>query len=270
MKRLMSVTALLLGLSVVPPSAWAEGAGKVKLERVPHGGIQPQVAVDAKGTIHLIYFKGTPAAGDVFYVRSAKAAGKFSKPIRVNSQRGSAIATGNIRGAHLALGRKGRVHVAWNGSGKAEPKAPGKANPMLYARLNDSGTAFEPQRNLMGFAGVLDGGGSVAADGAGNVYVTWHSPPRDARGEGTRRVWVAHSSDDGKTFAAAKRRSRKRPAPAAAAGCAPSPTPGATCTRCTAPPSWASTATTGCSPPPTRAKPSRARTSASGTRAPAP
>jgi hypothetical protein len=36
--------------------------------------------------------------------------------LRVNSQQGSAIAAGAIRGAHLAVGRNGRVHVAWNGS----------------------------------------------------------------------------------------------------------------------------------------------------------
>jgi DNA-binding beta-propeller fold protein YncE len=42
---------------------------------------------------------------------------------------------------------------------------------MLYARLDDAGTAFEPQRNLIQVAAGLDGGGSVAADQAGNVYV---------------------------------------------------------------------------------------------------
>ena len=42
---------------------------------------------------------------------------------------------------------------------------------MLYTRLNDQGTAFEPQRNLMLRTFGLDGGGTVAADAAGNVYV---------------------------------------------------------------------------------------------------
>jgi hypothetical protein len=204
MKRATILITLLLGLNPAARPARAEGAPKVALRRVPHGGIQPQVAVDAKGTVHLIYFKGRPEAGDVFYVRSAGTADKFTTPLRVNSQPGSAIAVGNIRGAHLALGKDRRVHVAWNGSGKAEPKAPGKNTPMLYTRLNDSGTTFEPQRNLLAFAGVLDGGGSVAADGAGDVYVTWHAAPAGVRGESERRVWLVHSGDDGKTFAAAR------------------------------------------------------------------
>src|SRR5438067_203097 len=84
----------------------------VTLMRVPDGGIQPQVAVDAKGAIHMIYYSGDGLGGDVFYVRSRDGV-SFSKPMRINTQPGSAIAAGNIRGAHLAVGHNGRVHVAW-------------------------------------------------------------------------------------------------------------------------------------------------------------
>jgi hypothetical protein len=191
-------------------------AARVTALRVPGKGIQPQVEVDGKGTVHLIYYGGDSSAGDIFYVRSENGGEKFSDPIRVNSVPGSAIAIGNIRGAHLALGKNGRAHVAWNGSGKAEPKGPGGSTPMLYARLNDVGTAFEPQRNVMQSAGVLDGGGSVAADGAGNVYVAWHSPAPGAKGEDNRCVWVARSTDEGKTFAAEQRANAD---PTGACGC---------------------------------------------------
>jgi len=71
---------------------------------------------------------------------------------------------------------------------------------MLYTRLNDPGTAFEPQRNVMQFAVGLDGGASVAADNFSNVYVVWHANPEN-NGEAHRRVWMARSGDDGKTFA---------------------------------------------------------------------
>jgi hypothetical protein len=174
------------------------------LLRVPNKGIQPQTVVDGKGVVHMIYFAGEPGHGDIYYVRSDEGE-HFSKPLRVNSHAGSAIAVGNIRGAQLALGKGGRVHVAWMGSDRAEPRGPAKASPMLYTRLNDAGTAFEPQRNIIQKAYGLDGGGSVAADESGNVYVTWHAPEPKTRGEDNRCVWVAHSSDDGKTFAAEKR-----------------------------------------------------------------
>jgi hypothetical protein len=164
--------------------------------------------VDAKGTIHLLYFAGYPKQGDLFYVHSSDNGATFSQPVRVNSQPGSAIAIGTIRGGQIALGKDNRVHVAWNGSSTASPPGPmdpetGKrGSPMLYARMDDSGTSFEPQRNLMTRTFSLDGGGSVAADSAGNVYVAWHANARDgAKGEAGRQVWLARSTDEGKSFA---------------------------------------------------------------------
>src|SRR5579864_60313 len=154
--------------------------------------------------VHLIYYKGDPGHGDIFYTHFQPGQ-RPARPLRVNSHPGSAIAIGNIRGAQLALGKNGRVHVAWNGSSQAEPKGPNNVTPLLNTRLNDAGTAFEPQRNLMHSAFILDGGGSVAADKEGNVYVTWHAAPPEQKGEDKRCVWVAHSSNEGKTFAEEKR-----------------------------------------------------------------
>lgn len=176
-------------------------AATVQMIRTPHGGIQPQAAVDAKGILHLIYYKGDPFHGNVYYVFSKDVGKSFSAPLRVNSQPDSAVAAGNIRGAQLALGKNGRVHVAWMGSQKANPSAPGDQAPMLYTRLNDAGTAFEPQRNIIQKAVGLDGGGSVAADGKGDVYVAWHAPSVGEKGFENRQLWVAKSTDEGKTFA---------------------------------------------------------------------
>lgn len=72
---------------------------------------------------------------------------------------------------------------------------------MLYTRSNDAGTAFEPQRNLLQFTGVIDGGGAIGADARGRVFVAWHGNGPGARDEGARRVWLATSADDGRTFA---------------------------------------------------------------------
>ena len=176
-------------------------AAEVRTMRVPEGGIQPQVAVDERGTVHLLFYKGPEAGGDLFYVRSGDGGATWSAPVRVNSQSGSAMAIGTIRGGHIAVGKNGRVHVAWMGAEGAEPKPAGtKASPMLYARMNDAGTAFEPQKNVISQRVGLDGGGSVAADGLGNVYVAWHAPSRPKAAEAAREVWVAQSTDDGKSF----------------------------------------------------------------------
>ena len=49
----------------------------------------------------------------------------------------------------------------------------------------------------------LDGGGTLAADDAGNVYVAWHGRTEQSRsGEMGRRMWVAKSTDNGASFSA--------------------------------------------------------------------
>jgi hypothetical protein len=202
----------------------------ISLVRVPNGGIQPEAIIDRGGTLHLLYYLGDPIHGDLFYVAShnsgaqrarmraakrdsnsldlpavraapcpfcASSSITWSSPLRVNSQPGTAIATGTIRGGQIAIGQNGRVHIAWNGSSKAEPAG------MFYSRLNDARTGFEPERNLMTHTFGLDGGGTVAADSSGGVYVAWHGKaPGAAPGEAGRQVWIAKSENNGKTFAA--------------------------------------------------------------------
>jgi hypothetical protein len=81
--------------------------------------------------------------------------------------------------------------------------------------LNDAGTAFEPQRDLITWAKGLDGGGSVAADKEGDVYVTWHAMA-GAKDEAGRAVFIAISRDNGKTFTHEK---QANPEPTGACGC---------------------------------------------------
>jgi hypothetical protein len=81
----------------------------VSTVRVPNAGIQPQIAIDESGVLHMVYFSGDAAHGDLYCTHSGDRGATFAAPLRVNSHNGSAIATGNIRGAHLAIGRNRRV-----------------------------------------------------------------------------------------------------------------------------------------------------------------
>ena len=180
-------------------------------ETVPHREIS-QVRVPNGGTdgiLHLLYFAGDPKAGDLCYVHPADYGTTWSAPLRVNSTAGSAIALGTIRGGQIAMGRNGRIHVAWNrssaveSSGPLNPEAGQRGAPMLYSRLSADGTGFEPERSLMTHTFGLDGGGSIAADATDNVYVAWHGKASGAaQGEAGRQVWIAVSRDDGATSAA--------------------------------------------------------------------
>lgn len=187
-------------LTVTPAISAHAGAAAVRVISTPNDGIQPQAAVDNDDRIHLVYFKGDPAGGDIFYARTDRGSTNFSQPIRVNQTTGSAIALGTIRGPQMALGRGNRVHVVWNGA-RDLPDRPYTGVPLYYTRLIDAGDAFEPERDLIHTGGVLDGGASVTANPLGQVAVFWHGaeasqPP----GEASRNVFQAISIDDGKTF----------------------------------------------------------------------
>ncbi|MGI8469894.1 MAG: sialidase family protein, partial [Pyrinomonadaceae bacterium] len=218
-KRFYRLAFFLLALTFLrqPVGIAAQNVSspKVILLRAPDGGIQPQAAVDSKGIVHLIYYKGDAQAGDVFYVRLDGAGKSLAAPIRVNSQSGSAIAMGWVRGAQIAIGRGDRVHIIWNGSGTAEPRGIGDSRPMLYTRLNDDGTAFELQRNLITWAGGIDGGGALAADREGSVYVFWHAQA-GGKSDADSSVFVTRSTDDGRTFS---REAKANPEQTGACGC---------------------------------------------------
>jgi hypothetical protein len=210
MRFLQTFPFVLAAASVACVSSSAHSprdAVSVEIVRLPDGAVQPDVVVDEAGVVHIVYLAGEPSAANVFYAQSRDGGTTLSSPIRVNSEEGSAIATGTIRGAQIALGRNGRVHVAWNGSDRAREKGPPDPNskrpgmPMLYARMDLATGKFEPQRNVITQTTNLDGGGSVAADNRGGVFVAWHGGDREGGGEESRRVWIARSRDDGETFA---------------------------------------------------------------------
>lgn len=181
--------------------------------RLPAGAIQPQAATDSQGGVHIIYFQGEDAGGNLFYIHIPPDQTQPSNPIRVNSIPESAGAIGTIRAAHIAIGKGNSVHVVWNGFGK---KATGEPDVyQAYTRLNAAHSAFEPQRNLITWAAGLDGGGSVTADKNGNVYVAWHAMGGGAN-EAERGVFLTRSSDGGTTF---ERERRINPNPTGACAC---------------------------------------------------
>lgn len=183
---LIAVAQTVAGFAAEPTAA------RTVTLRVPDGGLQPQLVLQ-DGILHILYLKGAPEKADIIYRQSKDYGQTFSPPLQVNSK-GSAIAIGNIRGPQLAVGRNGRAHITWNGA-DAQNRM-----PMLYTRINNSGTRFEPERNLITSAWGLDGGGAIASDQRGNIFVFWHAPIPGSSGEENRRVWLAKSRDDGASF----------------------------------------------------------------------
>lgn len=199
---------LACAVAAAPRSASTRSAPDVVTRRVPDGGIQPRAILDARGVLHLLYFKGDPGGGDLFYVTSRDLGRTFSRPVRVNSTPASVIATGTMRGGQMAIGRAGRVHAAWMVTTT-------KPAVVRYTRSGADGR-FEAERTMPTTTADLDAP-AVAADDSGHVYVGWHGHAKDTPGkEESRAVWIRVSNDEGKTFAP------ERPAwtqPTGACGC---------------------------------------------------
>lgn len=197
---MLSRFCLVLALLPVAPLAVA-GGNLVDVRPTPGGHLQPELRRDAVGVLHLLTFSGEPASGDLYH--RVLDGDDWSAPERVNSRPGTAIAIGTVRGGHLATG-SGGVHVGWMSADREDPG-------MFYARSDGAG-GFEPQRNVSQEHTHLDGGGSLAVDEAGRVHVAWHA----GLDEPTRRLFVATSTDSGRTFAAER---RVNPVDAGACGC---------------------------------------------------
>ncbi len=171
-------------------------AGEVKIERVPENGLQPQVVTRADGTVHLVYLTGQPNGADIRYTRRTGDATDWEKSVTVNTIPHSAVATGTIRGAQIAAGKAGQVHIVWNGVAQNSDHA---RAPLYYTRMLANGK-FEAQRTMNEGTIHLDGGASVAANGDGGVFIVWHAAPPNGNSEADRRIFLCRSTDGGANF----------------------------------------------------------------------
>ena len=179
-------------------------AAEVRIQRVPESGLQPDAVTDSQGRVHLIYLAGDPKASDIHYVHRSSPSAPWSEPVRVNSQTGSAVAIGTVRGPRLVLAGPDSVAVVWNGSSQAEPKTESSA-PLLWT-IRHGTNAFQPQQNLFGSLAHLDGGAAIASDGRGRVWIVGHAADsRESVSEVARGVYLWRSSDFGKTMSSARR-----------------------------------------------------------------
>ena len=195
---------------VAATAALARGAAatqpadrRVEIVATPNGGIQPQAVVDAAGTIHLLYFKGEPGGGDLFYVRRKAGDAEFSAPLRVNSEAGTAIATGSVRGGQIALGRNGWIHVGVERIAGARARRREADADVVRA----AGAGRHARSSLSARSASRRNISTAAARSRpianGQVHVVWHAAGLED-GEPNRRIYVATSADDGARFAPEK------------------------------------------------------------------
>lgn len=170
--------------------AQAQGApSEVKVIKAPRGCFVPDVIVDARGVLHMVYALDRNA----WYTFSADRGATFTPPVKVNTE-GLVTFTMGERGPKLALGKGGAIHVAWQ-----DLWTPGAKVYAKTARSLDGGKSFETPKAVAATPG--DDGVSIAADAKGNVVVFWHvmSPVQKAVPQATW-LHLSRSLDGGLTY----------------------------------------------------------------------
>jgi hypothetical protein len=159
--------------------------------RVPNEGQNPELAIDARGILHLVYGRGN----DAWYTQSANRGRTWREPVKINSHP-AIVTVGGERGPRLALGKEGTIHVAWTGNYKQD-------GGVWYTRSVDGGLSFAAERNLLDTKIGTDGV-SLAVGTDGRVWVFWLDGrlPKDEQSPTSEPIFMSRSKDDGVTFSA--------------------------------------------------------------------
>lgn len=170
---------LLAGLLV---SFLCAAQDHVKVVELPDVSV-PDAEMDSRGTVHMAYL----SANNIYYINSTDGGVSFSVPVRVNQETGYASG-GQFRGPDLAVGKEQRVHIGWYNNAFALKRSK-QDRGLMYSRMNEARTGFEPERNLNHYPTDAY---SLAANSSGEVAVTWVADG----------LFTSLSSDGGTTFSA--------------------------------------------------------------------
>lgn len=181
----------------------------VRTVKLPYGGIRPQVAIDRAGVVHIVQ-ANSKTRGDLMYVKHTPGRKQFSDPVNVLRE-----ASGMAASFNMTVGKDGRVHVFTRPNPKYSKKQMGveaydamfksKARffvlrYMLHSRLNDDGSAFEDETNIIGKTIGFEGAGAIVADqNSAKVYAFWPGQTEPGPEMG-RDMYMAVSEDEGKNW----------------------------------------------------------------------
>ncbi|MCK5292055.1 MAG: PKD domain-containing protein [Thermoplasmata archaeon] len=138
----------------------------------------PSLAVDAFGTVHVVWEDDRNSNWSIFYANSLDG---FSS----NTDVSWGSTPGNQWGAIVEVGDSGTIHVVWEA-----------ASDIRYSRSSDGGLSFGTSLVLNDDGGnASQGKPSIAVESGGIVHVAWE----DAR-LGDSDIFYTRSADNGATF----------------------------------------------------------------------
>ena|SRR5690242_8998611 len=138
----------------------------------------PQIAVDARGNINIVWLDNSPGNFSVFFSRSSDGGATFSQPSNLSNNPG-----GSASGPQIGVDSNGNIYVAWFDSNSG--------NPSIFFRHSSDGATFSPAIRVPAVQGIL-----MSVDPAGRIYLVWAANDSS----GVARLVFSKSLDEGTTF----------------------------------------------------------------------
>jgi hypothetical protein len=190
-----------------------EKSQPIQLSAAGIDAAEPAIAAAPDGTFYVAWVNHDAKEADVMLVRFNDAGERQGSPVRVNRQAGAATAWRGDQPS-VAVAPDGVVHVLWTARVESGEK---HGTDIYLSSSTDRGQSFATEvkvndDNAPGAHGMH----SLAVATDGRIYAAWldernvEAPKPSAKGEGhhmesNRDVYVAYSTDGGRSFSANKK-----------------------------------------------------------------
>lgn len=214
-----ALTAILFSAGckhISTSGASVENPGPPRPVQISAPGIdaaEPAVAPARDGSFYVAWVNHDAKQADVMLARFNDAGELKGSPIRVNQQPGAATAWRGDQPS-VAVAPDGAVHVLWTARVDAGDK---HGTDVFLSTSTDRGQSFTTEVKVNDDkAPGPHGMHSLAVAGDGRIYAAWldernvHAPMPSTKGEGhhmesNRDVYLAYSTDRGRSFSANKK-----------------------------------------------------------------
>lgn len=184
-KSIQQVGILSLTFAISALAAQAQVAFSPPLNISNNAGNSqiPQIAVDSKGNIYVVWLDNSASNNSVFFSRSMDESATFSSPLNLSNNPG-----GSALFPQVAIDpTTGNIYAAWFDSNAGNPG-------IFFSRSTDGGATFSVPINGPAVAGPV----VMAVDSSGRIFLVWTSN----NSAGAPRFVFSRSLDAGTTFSA--------------------------------------------------------------------
>lgn len=176
----------------------------------------PSIALDSKGTIHVVwedyrndadgYWQGGDGGidnaenGDIYYTNSTDGGSTWSTSKMINDDGG----TSEQGRPDIAIDSNDVIHIVWNDNRlDPDPINPPNYFDIFYANSTDGGVTFSPNKKITDVMPASARSPAIAIDDKDNIHVAWC----DYRNTGITGpdIYYANSTDGGSSFSSNKR-----------------------------------------------------------------